>query len=172
MSLQEWFQTENRRQNVHWWVILVKKGVTGLSKKGSLFSKPFSYWPHWPLCFLRFWGSSTNVIQRHNALVLWNCTFYKLHNHGWELKKIIELLDWDWIFKLTIARMRWSSNLSLYFPDINECETENGKCSQTCRNKPGSYECECNRGYSLAYDKRTCIGKLLTTYNTDISKNM
>lgn len=30
-----------------------------------------------------------------------------------------------------------------YFPDINECENNNGGCSSVCVNVPGSHVCSC-----------------------------
>ena len=44
--------------------------------------------------------------------------------------------------------------------DINECHG-NHTCHQRCVNTPGSYKCECNRGYKFGPDKlsKTCIGK-------------
>ena len=44
--------------------------------------------------------------------------------------------------------------------DIDECATANGRCSQVCVNRPGSYECRCKSGYALADDKKTCVGKM------------
>ena len=45
--------------------------------------------------------------------------------------------------------------------DIDECAnmTLASLCSQRCINNIGSYECQCNSGYELAGDKRTCNGK-------------
>ncbi|XP_064596976.1 fibrillin-1-like [Liolophura sinensis] len=40
--------------------------------------------------------------------------------------------------------------------DINECAEENGGCSQLCENKPGSFACKCNTGYSLMEDLSRC----------------
>ncbi len=40
--------------------------------------------------------------------------------------------------------------------DIDECQ-EFGKCSQVCRNKIGSHECDCVVGYVKAEDGRSCI---------------
>ena len=34
------------------------------------------------------------------------------------------------------------------FPDIDECAGDSG-CNQTCVNTPGSYYCNCERGYLL-----------------------
>ncbi|XP_064613090.1 signal peptide, CUB and EGF-like domain-containing protein 2 [Liolophura sinensis] len=33
--------------------------------------------------------------------------------------------------------------------DVNECNTNNGGCSQTCTNTHGSYRCSCEPGYGL-----------------------
>ena len=43
--------------------------------------------------------------------------------------------------------------------DDNECEENNGGCSQTCNNTLGSYRCTCEEGYSLNFDGFTCTGK-------------
>ena len=43
--------------------------------------------------------------------------------------------------------------------DVNECTVNNGGCQQRCVNTPGSFRCECNSGYSLNSDKRTCSGE-------------
>ena len=42
--------------------------------------------------------------------------------------------------------------------DINECETDNGGCSDNCHNTPGSYYCSCNTGYHLT-DGHLCKGQ-------------
>ena len=44
-------------------------------------------------------------------------------------------------------------------PDVDECETDNGGCAQTCLNTLGSFLCFCNTGYSLADDDLGCDGK-------------
>jgi len=41
--------------------------------------------------------------------------------------------------------------------DINECEENNGGCQHNCINLFGSYKCNCNKGFRIAYDKKTCI---------------
>ena len=46
----------------------------------------------------------------------------------------------------------------LFFPDINECETNMGDCSQACYNTNGSHACLCVTGYVLNADGRTCNG--------------
>ena len=52
--------------------------------------------------------------------------------------------------------------LSLYYivynPDINECDDNNGGCSQICTNTEGSYECSCTNGYVLNSDRHNCSG--------------
>ena len=44
--------------------------------------------------------------------------------------------------------------------DIDECETKNGGCTQSCNNTAGSYYCSCLIGYELANDNHTCDGML------------
>ncbi|XP_049634076.1 growth arrest-specific protein 6 [Suncus etruscus] len=40
--------------------------------------------------------------------------------------------------------------------DINECDRDNGGCSQICYNRPGSFHCACYSGYALAPNSKTC----------------
>ena len=43
--------------------------------------------------------------------------------------------------------------------DVNECTQNTDGCQQRCVNTPGSIMCECNSGYSLNGDGRTCSGE-------------
>ena len=43
--------------------------------------------------------------------------------------------------------------------DINECNINNGGCSDICENTVGSYQCRCNQGFVLQSDGQTCSGK-------------
>ncbi|MBN3279423.1 CCBE1 protein, partial [Polyodon spathula] len=44
-----------------------------------------------------------------------------------------------------------------YCLDVDECATKNETiCSQVCINIPGSYRCECEKGYFLEGDGKTC----------------
>ena len=54
-----------------------------------------------------------------------------------------------------ITQSSFSSDL---WPDINECEDNNGGCSQECKNRPGSYKCVCTDGFKLQADGKTCKG--------------
>ena len=42
--------------------------------------------------------------------------------------------------------------------DINECDKDNGGCSQICNNTAGSFECKCRTGYDLDANGLTCNG--------------
>ena len=44
------------------------------------------------------------------------------------------------------------------FSDINECDINNGGCSQECHNNAGSYWCTCDKDYYMESDSRTCAG--------------
>lgn len=47
--------------------------------------------------------------------------------------------------------------LSLQHTDIDECADKNmTACSQICSNSVGSYRCECEKGYFLEEDGKTC----------------
>ncbi|KAH9413647.1 Bone morphogenetic protein 1 [Dermatophagoides pteronyssinus] len=43
-----------------------------------------------------------------------------------------------------------------FFTDLDECVINNGGCQHICRNKIGSYVCECNSGYVLHENKHDC----------------
>jgi len=48
-------------------------------------------------------------------------------------------------------------SLSVLASDIDECANNNETvCSQICVNTPGSYQCECERGFYLEDDGKTC----------------
>ena len=49
--------------------------------------------------------------------------------------------------------------------DLNECETLNGGCEHQCKNTNGSYICECNKGFSLNGNGKTCSGKYISYWN-------
>lgn len=47
--------------------------------------------------------------------------------------------------------------LSLQHTDIDECADKNmSACSQICINTAGSFRCECEKGYFLEDDGKTC----------------
>ena len=57
------------------------------------------------------------------------------------------------------------------------CAERNGGCMHTCRNDGGRALCECNHGYQLAEDNRTCEGKqsrqgFATEYSSHANKSI
>ena len=51
------------------------------------------------------------------------------------------------------------STCMLFSIDFDECGVNNGGCEQICTNTIGSFNCTCNAGFELAYDRRTCNGE-------------
>ncbi len=45
------------------------------------------------------------------------------------------------------------------YTDVNECNSDNGGCAQTCENTMGSFVCSCGAGFQLASDNLDCEGK-------------
>ncbi|BFZ01255.1 hypothetical protein BsWGS_04294 [Bradybaena similaris] len=45
---------------------------------------------------------------------------------------------------------------AIFVTDINECDLDKGGCEQFCKNTIGSYQCECEGGFSLNSDMHTC----------------
>ena len=43
--------------------------------------------------------------------------------------------------------------------DINECAMSNGDCQHQCKNTNGSYMCQCNEGFFLDGNAKSCFGK-------------
>ena len=43
--------------------------------------------------------------------------------------------------------------------DVDECDVLNGGCEHQCKNRNDSFICQCNRGYSLSGDGKSCSGK-------------
>ena len=50
--------------------------------------------------------------------------------------------------------------------DINECDTDNGGCNQTCTNTIGSFVCSCGLGYELNEDRLGCNGELSLLFHS------
>ena len=46
--------------------------------------------------------------------------------------------------------------------DVNECLINNGGCSQLCVNLQGSHRCDCNVGYMIVSNGRSCNGECIT----------
>lgn len=45
--------------------------------------------------------------------------------------------------------------------DLDECKLGEDDCDHICENNPmGGYRCQCDRGYELSSDNRTCQGKI------------
>jgi hypothetical protein len=51
----------------------------------------------------------------------------------------------------------------VYFQDIDECKSGSSGCDHKCLNTPGTYHCECNDGFYLDTNNRTCIGRFCIT---------
>ena len=47
---------------------------------------------------------------------------------------------------------------SILFIDVDECATNQHRCSQGCKNSVGSYLCSCVDGFTLDNDGYTCNG--------------
>jgi len=53
---------------------------------------------------------------------------------------------------------RTSLFFSETFSDIDECAEGTAKCTDICRNEPGTYLCECHHGFALGNDGHSCQG--------------
>lgn len=68
-----------------------------------------------------------------------------------------------------LCRKGWTS--ALCDEDIDECQLNNGNCSHTCENTPGSYRCSCPTGFELGPGRRKCRDIDECSKNPDICKN-
>ena len=68
------------------------------------------------------------------------------------------------LVQLRLALSLLSTNCFLYIIDVNECDLNTHDCDEhaTCNNTIGSYECECNTGYSG--DGNECTGIKINKY--------
>lgn len=63
---------------------------------------------------------------------------------------------------------RYQFNL-LCVVDINECVTQVGLCQNgRCVNQVGNFSCQCQSGYMVSRDGRSCQGQTLSLYNSFI----
>lgn len=60
----------------------------------------------------------------------------------------------------TYMQIHHQYQLSIISLDINECDDNNGGCTQICENHPGEFNCSCHPGYFLDEDDVTCTGEL------------
>ncbi|GAB1601778.1 fibrillin-1-like, partial [Argonauta hians] len=49
--------------------------------------------------------------------------------------------------------------------DINECEVDNGHCSNICVNEAGSYHCQCPEGLNMSADGHSCLASHCPSLN-------
>ena len=67
----------------------------------------------------------------------------------------VEIVNVD-KYKHIVYYFSLSQNVYL---DVNECEVSNGGCEHKCKNTNGSYVCQCNKGFVLDGNGKTCSGK-------------
>lgn len=64
------------------------------------------------------------------------------------------------------------SNLYLYCQDEDECAAKGYiLCDQVCLNAIGSYSCDCNNGYRLIEDEKTCNGEIFLRFMVSLLKH-
>ena len=63
-----------------------------------------------------------------------------------------------WLVKLLFANVVVITFTCIFTIDVNECLDNDGSCSHTCINTPGSYHCECLAGYVLLPNNHDCEG--------------
>ena len=56
-------------------------------------------------------------------------------------------------------------HMYVFFADVNECNMTYHGCSHMCVNNQGSFRCECESGYELSADGRTCQGDAQCHFN-------
>lgn len=66
--------------------------------------------------------------------------------------------------KASLIQMKSQWSVSPLFADNNECAAQNSACGSraSCVNTPGSFNCECSKGFSLDTAGMECEGEQLT----------
>ena len=59
-----------------------------------------------------------------------------------------------------LVRTCLTSSFLHHIPDINECDTDNGGCEQTCINTVPFFNCSCQSGFRL-YNDKFCSGNIV-----------
>ena len=54
--------------------------------------------------------------------------------------------------------LNYGTIIFMVFIDIDECVLDQDICQHTCINTVGSYYCDCEKGYELRDDMKTCKG--------------
>ena len=67
-----------------------------------------------------------------------------------------------------------AQNLISFDTDVDECGEGMHRCQQVCQNTIGSHTCDCNDGFMLGTDGRSCNGKrfLLPKYTLHYDNNI
>ena len=113
---------------------------------------------------LYFSRASLNSVfyQFHNQIDIYLYPDQKIIFHiEFYIREVQSLLKLKCLFinlTLKTALMR-SFN---FHSDINECNIENGGCTQNCINTPGSFACECTPEYQLGVDGKSCYREYRT----------
>ena len=68
------------------------------------------------------------------------------------------------IYILLVNKIREHFVKKNLYVDIDECSDNTAGCEQTCINTPGSFSCECDVGYSLLPNGRSCEGMYIYMY--------
>ena len=71
--------------------------------------------------------------------------------------------SWAW----QDCRLIFRGCMVLFVLVVNECDTNNGGCSDSCRNTQGSYFCECPEGYTL-YTQNGTMGFIIPAAETGL----
>ncbi|KAL3837566.1 hypothetical protein ACJMK2_022914, partial [Sinanodonta woodiana] len=69
--------------------------------------------------------------------------------------------------EVCFCRSGYQLNASDVCEDVNECQKK--ICSQDCENVEGGFQCKCNKGYTLASDKTSCISCTYPYYGSNCS---
>ena len=57
----------------------------------------------------------------------------------------------------TVVAINFNDAISLLLSDVNECALNAAGCDHICINTGGSYRCECDDGFDLQSDRKTCL---------------
>ena len=89
------------------------------------------------------------LLQKFELIIFHKLLVQKVINSDWFLCSCFV-----YCCPMRVCNLRYN----VFLIDINECEDNNGGCPQLCKNTEGSFECECDVGYMLSLDGKTCTG--------------
>ena len=105
------------------------------------------------------------VHSKERKAACWCECFWSL-SHGWQSRShpnLGLLLKWHPVKIIETSSVIDVCKMPRTCPwisDIDECGEDTDGCEQRCVNEPGTFRCDCDPGYTLRSDNKTCAGEM------------